>query len=59
MRVAAGRTVTTEHREFATTTAGLLKLAVELRARVFPTIRTPDIPSASASGDCFGAPGGI
>ena len=27
VRVASGRTVTTEHREFATTTAGLLELA--------------------------------
>ena len=30
VRVAAGRTVTTEHREFATTTAGLLELATWL-----------------------------
>ncbi|MXY78179.1 MAG: IS110 family transposase [Chloroflexi bacterium] len=30
VRVAAGRTVTTEHREFATTTAGLLELAAWL-----------------------------
>ncbi len=27
VRIAAGRKVTTEHREFATTTAGLLELA--------------------------------
>ena len=32
VRVAAGRTVTTEHREFATTTAGLLELAAWLTA---------------------------
>ena len=32
VRVAAGRTVTTEHREFATTTAGLLELAAWLAA---------------------------
>ena len=30
VRVATGRTVTTEHRDFATTTAGLLKLATWL-----------------------------
>ena len=30
VRVATGRTVTTEHREFATTTAGLLDLATWL-----------------------------
>ena len=30
VRVAAGRTATTEHREFATTTAGLLELAAWL-----------------------------
>ena len=32
VRVASGRTVTTEHREFATTTAGLLELAAWLSA---------------------------
>ena len=30
VRIAAGRKVTTEHREFATTTAGLLELAAWL-----------------------------
>ena len=43
VRVAAGRTVTTEHREFATTTAGLLELAAWL-TEAGCTGRIPDFP---------------